>query len=89
MSEKTFDKPNDVHVPVQAKHRNPVVVEVSNGRKAKNLDIRHWYFNDEADAYCRTRQGVQVALEDTPALLAAVLEAYNQSVPEESRLTLA
>ena len=87
--DKKFDKPNSIHVRPALKHRNPVVVEVSDGRKEKNIDVRHWYFNDEADAYCRTRQGVQIPLSDTPALVAAILEAYNQAVPDEQKLALA
>lgn len=89
MSDKKFDKPNDVHVQAAVTHRNPVVVEVGNGRKDKNLDVRHWYWNDEAGAYCRTKQGVQFPLSDTPALLTAILDAFNQSVPDDQKLTLA
>lgn len=87
--DKRFDKTNDVHVPSGVSHKNPIAVEISNGRgSVKNLDVRHWYFNDEVDAYCRTRQGVQIKLEETPKLIAAILTAYNQCVPEENALTL-
>lgn len=87
--DKKFDKPNSIHVRPALKHRNPVVVEVSDGRKEKNMDVRHWYWNEDADAYCRTRQGVQVPLTDTRALVTAILEAYNQAVPEDQQLSLA
>jgi len=89
IEQKVFDNPNAVHVEAAVAHRNPIVVEVSKGRKEDKLDVRHWYYNDEEEAYCRTRQGVQIKLEQTPELVAAILDAYNQSVPDDKKLALA
>lgn len=75
-------RPNDVMIPVDSDTRNPVQVAVSSYRGQENLDIRHWYEGKDG-LYHRTRKGVSVPVEDTPQVLQAIAEAYNEYVGAE------
>lgn len=64
----------------------PILVQPSEWRGQKRLDIRRYYWRDETRRFCRTKQGVPVPLEAVPNL-ALIAGTYEREAGDDQDAT--
>jgi hypothetical protein len=62
----------------ERKSATPLFVESGEYNHQPNFGIRHSYLNDVGEV-CRTRKGINIPLEDVPALIAKMQEVYDEA----------
>jgi hypothetical protein len=74
----------EFRVEVQCAARNPIFVSISEYRREKRLDVRHYYTGDDGRLH-PTKKGISIPLDSAMELVVALEEA---SPPRDNTATL-
>lgn len=82
VTQQKLNGPNEICHPVDADIRKPLVVEISDFRGQRFLDVRHWYYTENG-SLSRTKSGASIPMDAVLSTMQAMVAAYNEAMGGE------